>query len=174
MRVERPHRTSLKQQKKNDPRRATKRDGAAAWAGLQPGKPALAPSSSKRDGSRPTRERGRPARMHSRCVPLSFPAMAHPATLPARTAWARPKQSPGVSAGRAGSSRWATLRQELCGRDARAPGWASSRDVVAAKEIPQQPPMRIILCILCIRVQSRILLDGSAPSRAVSMGAGLP
>ena len=29
----------------------------------------------------PTRERGRPARMHSRYVPLSFPAMGHPATL---------------------------------------------------------------------------------------------
>ena len=30
------------------------------------------------------RERGRPARMHSRCVPLRFPAMRHPATPPAR------------------------------------------------------------------------------------------
>ena len=33
------------------------------------------------------RERGRPARMHSRWVPLSFPAMWHPATLPAEPAW---------------------------------------------------------------------------------------
>ena len=32
---------------------------------------------------KPTRERGRPARMLSRCVPLSLPAMRHPATLPA-------------------------------------------------------------------------------------------
>ena len=29
------------------------------------------------------RERGRPARMHSRSVPLSFPAMRRPATPPA-------------------------------------------------------------------------------------------
>ena len=57
-------------------RRATKPDGSAAWAG-------------------PPRERGRPARMLFRCVPLSFSAMGHPVTLPARTAWARPKQSRG-------------------------------------------------------------------------------
>ena len=69
------------------------------------------------------RERGRPARMLSRCVPLSFPAMRHPATLPAGTAWARPKQSPGAVAGRAGWRRWPRLCQDLCGRDARAPGW---------------------------------------------------
>ncbi|MCY3759172.1 MAG: hypothetical protein OXG96_15755 [Acidobacteria bacterium] len=37
----------------------------------------------------PTRERGRPARMHSRYLPLSFPAMVHPSTLPAETPWAR-------------------------------------------------------------------------------------
>ena len=54
---------------------------------------------------RPTWERGRPARMLSRCVPLSFPAMRHPATLPAGTAWARPKQSPGAVAGRPGWRR---------------------------------------------------------------------
>ena len=41
------------------------------------------------------RERGRPARMHSRSVPLSFPAMGYPATLPSRTAWASPHFSPG-------------------------------------------------------------------------------
>ena len=40
-------------------------------------------------GGGATRERGRPARMHSRSVPLSFPATRHPATLPAGTAWAR-------------------------------------------------------------------------------------
>ena len=44
-------------------------------------------------GGGATRERGRPARMLSRCVPLSFPAMRHPATLPAGTAWARPKHN---------------------------------------------------------------------------------
>ncbi|MDE2667939.1 MAG: hypothetical protein OXI69_17500 [Acidobacteriota bacterium] len=30
-------------------------------------------------GGDPTRERGRPARMHSHSVPLSFPAIQHPA-----------------------------------------------------------------------------------------------
>ena len=110
----------------------------------------------------------RASRPHA--VPLraaQFPCDGAPCTLPGRTAWARPKQSPGGSAGRTGSRRWPRLCQELCGRDARAPGMASSRDVVAAKEVQQQPPMRTILCI---HVQSRILLDGSAPSRAVSMG----
>ncbi len=103
-------------------RRATKRDGSAASAGLRPGKPAPAPLRSKSDWSRPPRERGRPARILSLCLPLSFPAMRQPATLPAGTAWARPKKSPGVFAGRSGSRRWARLCQDFCGRDARAPG----------------------------------------------------
>ena len=34
----------------------------------------------------PTRERGRLARMHSRCLPLGFPGMRHPPTLPGGTA----------------------------------------------------------------------------------------
>ena len=51
-------------------------------------------------GGGPTRERGRPARMLFRCVPLSFPAMRRPATLPAVTPWAGPEQSPGAIAGR--------------------------------------------------------------------------
>ncbi len=70
---------------------------------------------------KPTRERGRPARMHSRCVPLGFPVMRHPASLPAGTAWARPKQSPGVVAGRPGWMKWPRLYQDGCRRDARAP-----------------------------------------------------
>ncbi len=121
--------TCLKQKKKELSakeqgvgRRDTKRDGSAASAGLQPGKPAPAPLRSKSDWSRPPRERGRPARILSLCLPLSFPAMRQPATLPAGTAWARPKQSPGVFAGRSGSRRWARLCQDFCGRDARAPG----------------------------------------------------
>ena len=97
------------------------------WAGLRPGKPARAPSSSKSDGRRPTRERGRPARMHCRIVPLSFPAMGHPATLPPGTVWVRPKQKPGPVAGRSRSRRSPRLCQDLCGRDARAPGWACGR-----------------------------------------------
>ncbi len=66
---------------------------------LRLGKSARAPLRSKSDGRRPTRERGRPARMPSRCVPLSFPAMRHPATLPAGTPWARATQRPGPGAG---------------------------------------------------------------------------
>ncbi len=85
--------------------------------------------------ARATRQRGRPARMHCRCGSLRFPAMGQPATLPAGTAWARPKQSPGAFAGPSRSRRWPRLCQNLCGRDARAPGWASSRDVIAAKEV---------------------------------------
>ena len=45
------------------------------------------------------RERGRPARMLSLRLPLSFPAMLQPTALPAGTAWARPKQRQGVAAG---------------------------------------------------------------------------
>ena len=103
--------------------------------GRRPGKPAHASLRSKSDGKRPTRERGRPARMHSRSVPLSFPGTRHPATLPAGTAWARPKQGPAAVAGRAGWRSWPRLCQNLCGRDARAPGWTSSPDVVAPKEL---------------------------------------
>ncbi len=45
------------------------------------------------------RERGRPARMLSLRLPLSFPAMLQPTALPAGTAWARPKQGQGAAAG---------------------------------------------------------------------------
>ena len=43
------------------------------------------PLRSKSNGSRSTRERGRPARMHCRSVPLSFPAMGHAARHPLAT-----------------------------------------------------------------------------------------
>ncbi len=84
--------------------------------------PSIAPS------GRPTRERGRPARILSLELSLSFPAMRHPALLPVEIAWVRPKQRHGALAGRPGSRRWVRLCQDLCGRDARAPGWASSHD----------------------------------------------
>ena len=67
---------------------------------------------------RPTRERGRPACMHSRCVSLSFPAIRSPATLPAGTPWVRPRQRPGAIAGRVWLERRARLCREHCGRDA--------------------------------------------------------
>ena len=55
--------------------------------------PSIAPS------GRPTRERGRPARILSLELSLSFPAMRHPALLPVEIAQIRLKQSPGVFAG---------------------------------------------------------------------------
>ena len=73
-------------------------------------------------GGGATRERGRPARMHSRCVPLSFPAMPHPATLPAGTARARPKQSPGAVAGLAGCRSWVRPCQCCAGGTPAFPG----------------------------------------------------
>ena len=82
-----------------------------------------------------TRARGPPARMLSHCVPLSSPAMRHPATLPAGRAWAQSKQNPGAVVCRAGWERWPSLCQDLCGRDARAPGWAFSLEVVASWEV---------------------------------------
>ena len=132
--------------------------------GLRPGKPAHAPLRSKSDGRRPTRERGRPARMLSRSVPLSFPAMRHPATLPAGTAWARPKQSPGAVAGRLGWRRWPRLCQDLCGRDARAPGWASSRDVVSAKEAHRSS------CLFVLRPQQQSSVSPSNDPPVVGGG----
>ena len=81
------------------------------------------------------RERGRPARMLSLRLPLSFPAMLQPTALPAGTAWARPKQRQGALAGRPGWRRWPRLREELCGRDARAPGGALFHDIVEPKEV---------------------------------------
>ena len=112
-----------------------RRDGSAASAGLRLGNPARPPFRGTGDGRRPPRERGRPARILSLCLPLGFPAMLQPTTLPAGTAWARPKQSLGALAGRPGSRRWPRLCQDLCGRDARAPGWALFHDIVEPKEV---------------------------------------
>ena len=86
-------------------RPATKRDGSPHRQGCGPASRRVHPRGARVTGGGPTRERGRPARMHSRCVPLSLPAMGRPATLPAGAARARPKQSPGAVAGRAGRSR---------------------------------------------------------------------
>ena len=90
--------------------------------GLRPGKPAPAPSRSESIGRRATRERGRPARMRSRSVPLSYPAMRRPATLPAGTPWVRPKQSSGAVAGRAGWRKWPRPCQCCAGRTPVLPG----------------------------------------------------
>ena len=45
-----------------------------------PGKPARDPRAARTMGDGPTWERGRPARTHPRYVPLSFPAIRHPAS----------------------------------------------------------------------------------------------
>ena len=68
------------------------------------------------------RERGRPARMHCRCVPLSFPAMP-PAGHPAGGNGMGPVEA--ESWRRCRSSRVEELGEALpvlCRRDARAPG----------------------------------------------------
>ena len=59
-------------------RRATKRDGSAASAGLRPGKPAPAPLRSKSDWSRPP-----PGARASRPHPLPLPAAQFPRDAPA-------------------------------------------------------------------------------------------
>ena len=45
-------------------------------------------------------------------------------------AWARPKRSRAPLPVDSKWGRWPKLREDLCGRDARAPGWASSHDRV--------------------------------------------
>ena len=86
------------------------------------------------------RERGRPARMLSLRLPLSFPAMLQPTALPAGTAWARPKQRQGAAAVRSGARRWAeAIREDLCGRDARAPGGLSPMTSDTNVTIMQKP-----------------------------------
>ncbi len=65
-------------------------------AGFQRSRPPDTPPS---PSGRHPRERGRPARMLSLRLPLSFPAMLQPTALPAGTAWARPKQRQGAAAG---------------------------------------------------------------------------
>jgi len=60
--------------------------------------------------------------MHSRLVPLMFPAMGHPATLPAGMAWARSKQSSGAVAGLHGWRRWGRLCQCGAGGTPALPG----------------------------------------------------
>ena len=63
------------------------------------------------------------------CYPLGCHSVSlrcrSPPLLPVEIAWARPKQSHGAVAVRSGSRRWVRLYQDLCGRDARAPGGLS-------------------------------------------------
>ena len=90
--------------------------------GCGPASGRVPPLGARAFGRGAPRERGRPARMHSRLVPLSFPGMGHPATLAARTAWVRPKQSPGAVAGQAGSRSWARPCQCCAGGTPALPG----------------------------------------------------
>ena len=171
---------TMKQKKKEistksheGPRRDTKRDGSAASTGLWPGNPAGAPSRSKSDGRRPPRERGRPARMQSRCVPLSFPAMPQPTPCRRERHGLGPMQSPGAVAGRAGWWRLPRLCQDTCaGGTLALPGGLhpvtlryQGHDHRRSRLPVQQPIVLTILCILCIDVQLIVLPDGSAQSR---------
>ena len=121
-------RTPLRESTQDTKGKRVIHEGTRSGTGLpdrhrpRPGNPASAPLRGKSDGRRTPRERGRPARILSLRLPLGFPAMRQPVTLPAGTAWARPKQSHGAVAGRPGSRKWPRLCQALCGRDARAPG----------------------------------------------------
>ena len=78
-------------------------------------------ASTSRDEAHPGARASRPHALPLRTA--RFSAVWHPATLPAGAAWARPKHCPGAVADQAGRRRWPRLRDDLCGRDARAPGW---------------------------------------------------
>ena len=107
-------------------RRATKRDDSAASAGLRPGKPARGPLRSKSDWKR--------------CTPGARASRPH--ALPLRAAQSPCKLATGNPAGEnlmgpAEAESWLRCRSSrveelgealpvLCGRDACAPGWASS------------------------------------------------
>ena len=71
------------------------------------------------------RERGRLARMLSLGLPLSFPAIRQPAPTAGGNRMGPAEAEPWAVAVRSGSRRWVRLYQDLCGRDARAPGGLS-------------------------------------------------
>ena len=129
-------------EKKSYPRRHTKNDEGPPKVtalphrhGLRPDKPARAPSRSNSVGRRP-HPGARASRPHA--IPLRV------AQFPCDGAPGRPAGRNTMGSAQAESwprcrSTWVEqmprLCQTRCGRDARAPGWASSRDVVAAKEV---------------------------------------
>ena len=122
--------------KKSDPRRHTKDDeGPPSGTALphRQGQCLLAEQEGWEEA--PLRERGRLARILCVGWPLSFRMMWRPGTLPAGTAWARVKQSPGAVAGRAGWRRGVRLCQCCAGGTPALPGGPSSRDGVAVKEV---------------------------------------
>ena len=126
---------SLKQEKKSYPRRATKDDEGTRSGTALPHRQGLCLLAEQEGWEEaPLRERGRLARILCFGWPLRFRMMWRPGTLPAGTAWARVKQNRGAVAGRAGWRRGVKLRQRCAGGTPALPG-ASSRDVVAAKEV---------------------------------------
>ena len=90
-----------------------RRDNKDRWISLD--------ATTSREEAHPGARASRPHALPLRAA--QFPPIRRPATLPAETAWAAPKQSPGAVAGRPGWRRWPRLCQDVCGRDARAPGW---------------------------------------------------
>ena len=116
-------------------------------------------------------ERGRPARILPLWPPLRFGAMLQEATLSAVSALGKPKERHGAVASGCKRGRWPKLCQALCGRDARAPGWPSSHEIV----LPTGQKRRSILAPLVveespsvfvfIRVQEKVT-PGVAPGSA--------
>ena len=138
-------------------RRATKRDGSAPSEGLWPGKPAHAPLRGKSDWKRRPRERGRPARMRSRRVPLSFSATRHPATQPAGTAWARTSQSPGGTvAGRPGWRSWERLCE--CGAGG-TPALPGGLHLIKLSHPWRSIDLRVYSCSFVVRLQQRSVVS---------------
>ena len=90
-----------------------RRDNKDRWISLD--------ATTSREEAHPGARASRPHALPLRAA--QFPPIRRLATLPAGTAWAAPKQSPGAGAGRPGWRRWPRLCQDVCGRDARAPGW---------------------------------------------------
>ena len=137
--------------------------------GCSPASRRAPPRGARAFGRRAPRERGRPARMHSRSVPLSFPAMPQPtpcrrerhglgrcrvlAPLPVGPGGGDCRGCASTCAGGTpalpGGLHPLTLRYQ--GHDHRR------------SRLPVQQP--IVLTILCIDVQLIVLRDGSAQSR---------
>ena len=114
----------------------------------------------------------RASRPHALPSPAAqFPPMLQPATLPAGTAWALPKQSQGAVANRPIQRRWPRLCQGLCGRDARAPRRPSPHKIVMPTG---QKPRNILAPLVVegspsvfvfIRVQEKVT-PGAVPGSA--------
>ena len=105
------------------------------------------------------RERGRPARILSLGLPLSFPAMLQPATLRIGPSEAEPWRFCPVIPARGDAE---AVPGFLCGRDARAPGGPSSHNVVAPKEV-HRSWCRFAVSFVSIHVHSWFVFSNDWP-----------